>query len=90
MFDLNLCRRMTLRRADAFAVLRKGKPFFIVVFDHLQQYFVGQRIARKAALGMVYLCQQGINIHPAVFIQSNADLLGMMAQDKAEEFADRF
>ena len=55
VFYLNLCRRMTLRRADAFAILRKGKPFFIVVLDHFQQYFVGQRIARKAALGMVYL-----------------------------------
>ena len=57
MFDLNLCRRMTLRSADAFAVFRQGKPFFIVVFDHFQQYFVGQRIARKAALGMVCLRQ---------------------------------
>ena len=57
MFDLNLCRRMTLRSADAFAVFRQGKPFFIVVFDHFQQYFVGQRIARKVAIGMVCLRQ---------------------------------
>ena len=57
MFDLNLYRRMTLRRADAFAVFRKGKPFFIIVFDHFQQYFIGQQIARKAALGMIYLRQ---------------------------------
>ena len=41
VFDLNLCRRMTLCRADAFAVFRKGKAFFIVIFDHFQQYFVG-------------------------------------------------
>ena len=71
---LNLCRRMTFTQRGCDCRLRNRKSFFIVVSLRFQQYFVGQRIARKAALRISSPASVRVSISSSRPCQSNADL----------------
>ena len=79
---------MSLRGTDAAAVFGNGEPFFVVGRHDFHQHFA--RDAKAGAVVEIGFCQQLVYVRPTVFIECQADLLWAVAQNQAEEFADRF
>ena len=88
VLDLHLLRGMSLRGTDAAAVFGNGEPFFVVGFHDFHQHFA--RDAKAGTVVEIGFCQQLVYIRPTVFVECQTDLLGTVAQNQAEEFADRF
>ena len=74
--------RVALHGADALAIGGEGEALLVVVLDHrAEQHAVeGAAVPRRAG-------DQGIDVGPAFAVQRQADGLGLVAKDIAEELA---
>ena len=74
--------RMSLAGADALAIFAKGEALFVTGGDD-----VFEVVQRQSDAVLIDGAQQFVNADPTSFVQLEADLLGFVAEDQAEEFA---
>ncbi len=74
--------RVSLIGADLLPILADGKALLVTGSYHLFQKFPGSGMSCRGHLG-----EKQINLHPALFVQADANGFRTMPQNQAEKFA---
>jgi len=74
---------MSLRRTNSLTVGRNRKPLLVAGFDDLQQIIPAKPCPRRIAL-----LDEFVNADPTLCVKHQADGVGLMAQDEAQELAE--
>jgi len=75
--------RMTLRSPNAQPVVGQRKPLLVAGFDDMQQI-----AAAEPGAGGVALLDQVVDANPTLRIEREADAVGLVTQDEAQELAE--
>src|SRR5262249_43995967 len=76
---------VALACADGAPIIADRKALLVILLDNLPQ-----RIARQRDAGTIGGGDELVDLGPAVCVQREAMLLGLVAQDQADEFAEAY